>query len=381
MRIAHVCPMLCPGTDGVTRVLYKVFAGAEARSSQVMGVGAAVPGPDIVSVPMAQVPSVPVPFQLAYRLALPTTVFFTKALTAFAPDLIHLHSPCTLGFAALRFAGKHGIPAVATYHTHFPAYLRYYGVPWATRLVWRLYRSFYNQVERTFVPTQPVLQELAGHGLRKLECLPHGVDHELFHPGYRSEVWRQGVGGSGKAVLLFVSRLVWEKDLLVLAEMYGILRSKRDNFVMVVVGEGHAGPRLKSMMPGAVFLGCQVGRALSECYASSDVFVFPSTTETFGNVTAEAMASGLACVAAGAGGAAGLIEDGTSGLLARPLDASDLVAKVETLLDQPDRRKAVARGALVRAREYQWERVLDRLYAAYDEVLEVRGRQRTGLAA
>ncbi len=381
MRIAHVCPMLCPGTDGVTRVLYKVFAGAESRSFQVMGVGAAVPGPDVVSIPMTHVPSVPVPFQLAYRLALPTSVFFTKALKSFAPDLLHLHSPCTLGFAALRFARKYGIPAVATYHTHFPAYLRYYGLHWSTRLVWRLYRSFYNQVEKTFVPTEPVLQELAEQGLRNLECLPHGVDQELFQPGHRSEAWRQRVGGSGKAVLLFVSRLVWEKDLLVLAGMYGILRSKRDDFVMVVVGEGHAGPRLKFMMPGAVFLGCQVGRALSECYASSDVFVFPSTTETFGNVTAEAMASGLACVAAGAGGAAGLIEDGTSGLLAKPLDANDLVAKVEMLLDHPGRRKALAQGALERAREYQWDRVLDRLFAAYGEVLEAAGRQRSGLAA
>jgi glycosyltransferase involved in cell wall biosynthesis len=381
MRIAHVCAMLRPGTDGVTRVLYKVFAGAPSRSCHVMGVGAAVPRPDETSIPMAHVPSVPLPLQISYRLALPGSVFFAGALKAFKPDLIHLHSPCTLGFAALRFAERHRLPVVATYHTHYPAYLPYYGVDWSSRFVWRLYRSFYNRVDRTLVPTKPVLQELAGRGLRNLECLPHGVDHDLFHPRYRSEAWRQMIGGTEKRVLLFVSRLVWEKDLLVLAEMYGILRSMRDDFVMVVVGEGQAGPRLASMMPGAVFLGCQTGRALSECYASSDIFVFPSTTETFGNVTVEAMASGLACVAAAKGGAAGIIEDEVSGLLARPGDPEDVAARVARLLDDPDRRRALGEGAVRRAQQFQWEDVLDRLVAIYREVLAAAGQKPGAQAA
>jgi glycosyltransferase involved in cell wall biosynthesis len=381
MRVAHVCAMLRPGTDGVTRVLYKIFAGAPSRSSKVMGVGAAVPGPNETSIPMAHVPSIPLPLQISYRLALPGSVFFAGALRTFNPDVIHLHSPCTLGFAALRFAERHRIPVVATYHTHYPAYLPYYGVDWSSRLVWKLYRSFYNRVDRTLVPTTPVLQELAGHGLRNLECLPHGVDHDLFHPRYRSEAWRHMLGVTHKSVLLFVSRLVWEKDLMVLAEMYRILRSTRDDFVMVVVGEGQAGPRLASMMPGAVFLGCQTGRALSECYASSDIFVFPSTTETFGNVTVEAMASGLACVAAAKGGAAGIIEDEVSGLLARPGDPEDMAARVARLLDDPDRRRALGEGAVRRAQQFQWEEVLDRLVAIYREVLAAAGRKPGAQAA
>jgi glycosyltransferase involved in cell wall biosynthesis len=183
------------------------------------------------------------------------------------------------------------------------------------------------------------------------------------------------LGATDKTVLLFVSRLVWEKDLAVLAEMYGILRSKRNDFVMVVVGEGQAGPRLASMMPGAVFLGCQTGRALSECYASSDIFVFPSTTETFGNVTVEAMASGLACVAAAKGGAAGLIKDGDSGLLARPRSPEDMAARVARLLDDPARRRVLGEGAVRRAQQFQWQDVLDRLFGIYREILAEAGRK------
>ncbi|MCI0483463.1 MAG: glycosyltransferase family 1 protein [candidate division NC10 bacterium] len=381
MRIAHVCAMMRPGTDGVTRVLYKIFDGAPSRSCQVMGIGAAVPRPGETSIPMAHVPSVPLPLQVSYRLALPGSVFFARALKGFKPDLIHLHSPCTLGFAALRFAERHRLPVVATYHTHYPAYLPYYCVDWSSRLVWRLYRSLYNRVDRTLVPTEPVLQELAGQGLRNLECLPHGVDHGLFHPRYRSEAWRQMLGATKKSVLLFVSRLVWEKDLAVLARMFELLKSRRTDFVMVVVGEGQAGPRLASMMPGAVFIGCQTGRALSECYASSDIFVFPSTTETFGNVTVEAMASGLACVAAAKGGAAGLIKDEVSGLLVPPGSPEDMAARVAQLLDDPDRRRVLGEGAVRRAQQFQWQDVLDRLFAIYREILAAAGRKADTRAA
>ncbi|MGH7410465.1 MAG: glycosyltransferase, partial [Candidatus Methylomirabilis sp.] len=203
----------------------------------------------------------------------------------------------------------------------------------------------------------------------------------LFHPRYRSEAWRQMLGATEKSVLLFVSRLVWEKDLAVLARMFELLKSRRTDFVMVVVGEGQAGLRLASMMPGAVFLGCQTGRALSECYASSDIFVFPSTTETFGNVTVEAMASGLACVAAAKGGAAGIIEDEVSGLLARSGDPEDMAARVARLLDDPDRRRALGEGAVRRAQQFQWEDILDRLCAVYREVLAAAGRKTDARAA
>lgn len=368
MRIAYFCATLRAGQDGVTSVVQQMVQGALERGHQVLAIGASIPDGS-QPFPVFRVPSVVLPLQRAYRLALPGYRSFAPALRAFDPDILHINSPCTLGFSALKYARLLGLPIVGTYHTHFPAYPRYYHLARLEGLAWTLTRRLYNALDRTFVPTVPILRELQEHGLRRLQHLPNGVDLAAFNPSRRSALWRHRVGGSGKPVVLFVSRLVWEKDLRVLAEAYLALRGRRDDFQMVVVGDGHARADLEELMPGALFLGHQCGVALSESYASSDIFVFPSTTETFGLVTLEAMASGLAPVAARAGGAAAIIEEGKSGLLAEPRSAADLAAKVGWLLDHPDERRRLAHQALRRAGEFGWERPLRRLFASYQEVV------------
>jgi phosphatidylinositol alpha 1,6-mannosyltransferase len=213
-------------------------------------------------------------------------------------------------------------------------------------------RISHSSVDRTFVPTLPILEQLREHDIGRLEYLPNGVDLTLFSPRRRSEEWRQQRLADKKPVVLFVSRLVWEKDLAVLARAYEILRSRGCEFEMVIVGDGHAREEFQAMMPGAHFLGYQTGETLAESYASSDIFVFPSTTETFGLVTLEAMASGLAPVAAKVGGATGIIEDGRSGLFAAPLNASELADAVAFLIAHPDERCRIAAAALQRAQEF-----------------------------
>ena len=270
----------------------------------------------------------------------------------------------------MKYAKHFGLPVVATYHTHFPTYPRYYNLDGLEELTWRLSRRLYNSVDRTFVPTMPILRELDDHGIQRLEYLANGVDTGMFSPLYRSDEWRKRFGAGGKTVVLFVSRLVWEKDLRVLAEAYEAIRSHRDDFELVIVGDGHARKELEQMMPGAHFLGYQSGKTLAESFASADIFAFPSTTETFGLVTLEAMASGLAPVAAKAGGAVGIIQEGSSGLFTEPLSGADLARKVEWLLDHPNHRKVIAEHALARAQEYRWDRILDRLFESYQEVIE-----------
>lgn len=377
MRIAYFSATLRAGQDGVTRVVQKMAQGAVRRGYEVLAITASMPdGPQLV--PIFRVPSLSFPMQRAYRLALPGCRSFAPALRAFDPDILHVNSPCTLGFSAVRYARHFGLPVVATYHTHFPAYARYYRLAALEGLAWRLTRRLYNAVDRTFVPTVPILRELQAHGLLRLRHLPNGVDVTAFNPSHRSASWRRRIGGSEKPVVLFVSRLVWEKDLRVLAEAYQALRARRDDFQVVIVGDGHARAGLEALMPGALFLGHQRDRVLSESYASSDIFVFPSTTETFGLVTLEAMASGLAPVAARAGGATAIIEEGKSGLLAEPRSAVDLAAKVAWLLDHPGERRRVSRQAVLRAEEFGWDRLLRRLFDDYREIVEMRsgGRRR-----
>jgi phosphatidylinositol alpha 1,6-mannosyltransferase len=375
MRIAYFNANLKIGQDGVTRVVYKMIEGALARNHEAFAISSMVPESSQQPVPMHQVPSVILPLQKAYRIAIPGYQSFVKALGEFQPDIIHINSPCTLGFGAVKYAKHFGIPVVATYHTHFPTYPRYYNLTKLEDLVWRITRNLYNGVDRTLVPTKPILQELLNNDIHRLEYLPNGVDTGLFTPERWNNSWRAQFDGGSKSILLFVSRLVWEKDLRVLADAYRHLKSKRNDFEMVIVGDGHARAEFEQMMPGAHFLGYQTGIPLAESFASADIFLFPSTTETFGLVTIEAMASGVTPVAAKIGGAAEIIEEGLSGLFAKPLDSLDLAQKSEWLLDHPAYRRTMGELACRRAQEYRWESILDRLFKIYETVIE-QGKER-----
>jgi phosphatidylinositol alpha 1,6-mannosyltransferase len=370
MRIAYFNATLKPGQDGVTRVVHKMIEGALAREHGVMGFSALVPEPDNQIVPFVKVRSLVLPLQKAYRIPLPNYHALSRSLNNFQPDILHINSPCLLACAAVKYGQDFNVPVVATYHTHFPTYPRYYKLNGAENLTWKILKSLYNRIAETFVPTMPILEELHDHGIERLEYLPNGVDLQLFTPEYRSAAWRRRITPTEKPIILFVSRLVWEKDLRDLADMYRILRSRRNDFEMVLVGDGHARREVERLMPGAHFLGFQTGRTLSESYASADIFVFPSTTETFGLVTLEAMASGLVPVAAKVGGAVEIIEEGTSGLFAVPHGPFDLAAKVERLLDRPEERREMARKVIARAQHFGWGKILDKLFKSYEEVIE-----------
>jgi glycosyltransferase involved in cell wall biosynthesis len=196
------------------------------------------------------------------------------------------------------------------------------------------------------------------------------VDTDSFNPRFRSRDWRIRFGVDGRIVLLFVGRLVWEKDLRTLADAYRILKGGRNDLALVLVGDGPIRAELQIMMPDAIFLGYQSGVDLSTAYASSDAFVFPSTTETFGNVTIEAMASGIPPVCALAGGSAGIIDDGKTGLLTKPRDGFDLAAKIGQLADSLSMREKIGREAFAFAQQQSWERIFDRLLDSYDRVID-----------
>lgn len=369
INIAYFNANMKRGQDGVTRVIYKMIDGALERGHRAMAITSTLPDPEDRIVPMTQVPSIALPLQKVYRVAFPCYQTFAKQLRAFQPDILHVNSPCPLGFVAEVYARDFNIPIVATYHTHFPAYMRYYNLDGLEELVWKIMRIFYNNVDRTFVPALPIMDELFAHELHGLHYLPNGVDLSLFNPGNRSEEWRKKFSGeTGKPIVLFASRLVWEKDLADLVALHNILRKKRDDFTMVVVGDGQARTEFEPMMPGAKFLGYQSGATLACSYASSDIFVFPSTTETFGLVTVEAMASGAVPVAAKTGGAMGIIEEGISGLFSQPHEPAEMARQIEFLLDHPAERSVMTAGAISRAQEFGWEKILDRLFQQYTDV-------------
>jgi glycosyltransferase involved in cell wall biosynthesis len=319
---------------------------------------------------MHRVPSVVFPLYKDYRLALPGYKHFEEKLKGFKPDLLHINSPCSLGYGAVKYGQKSGIPVVATYHTHFPSYARYYNVKAVEAFSWNYFRKVYNGCNRVYVPSLPILRELKQHELKNLEFIPHGVDTSLFHPRFRSSEWRRRLGINDKIILLYVGRLVWEKDLRTLAEAYRLLVHERQNLAFVLVGEGPILSELRSLMPDAHFVGYQSGEALSIAYASSDLFVFPSTTETFGNVTIEAMASRVAPICAGDGGSGGLVQDGVTGLLTRGRDAADLAAKIHQVASSRALRDTLAHQAFTYAQTQSWDHIFDKLLESYGRVVD-----------
>jgi glycosyltransferase involved in cell wall biosynthesis len=334
---------------------------------------------------MIEVPSMAFPLYTDYRLAAPGSRYFGKQVLDFRPDILHIHSPCSLGYAAVRFGKKHNIPVVATYHTHFASYAKYYNIPMLEPFGWSYLRHLYDGCDRIFVPSMPILDELWSQGFRRLHHLPHGVDSTSFNPGYRSFSWRAAHGIPGdKKMLLFAGRLVWEKDLRTLAATYQQLTREREDVVFVVAGDGPVRPELEALMPGAIFLGQLNGTDLSHAYASADLFVFPSTTETFGNVIIEAMASGTVPVCAREGGAAGVVLHGVTGLLTNPRDPADLRRAVTELLDAPARRESIALQALEFARRQSWQNIFQNMIELYRDVRnehQARKNHRTRKAA
>ncbi len=385
MRVAHFAGTMRSGHDGVTKVLYRMTTALTAAGVDHMFVSPILPPPEERTVPMCEVPSMAFPLYKDYRVATPGSRYFAGPVLDFRPDILHIHSPCSLGYAAMRFGRKHHIPVVATYHTHFTSYAKYYNIQLLEPFGWNYLRHLYDGCDRIFVPSLPILDELWTQGLRRLEHLPHGVDTTAFHPSFRSYAWRAAQGVEGNMRMLFYAgRLVWEKDLRTLAQAYALLRQRRKDVVLVLAGEGPIRRELSSMMPGAVFLGQLDGEALSTAYASADLFVFPSTTETFGNVILEAMASGVAPVCAREGGASGVVQHGVTGVLSSPHDGAEFAGAIERLLDAPAKRETMAMQALEFARRQSWPAIFQRMQESYAEVREKyvhRTRKRARKAA
>jgi glycosyltransferase involved in cell wall biosynthesis len=242
-------------------------------------------------------------------------------------QLVHIATEGPLGWAALRAAQALGIPVSSDFRTNFHEYSRYYGFGWLSPVVHDVLRRFHNQARVTFVPTHALRDQLARAGFERLAVVGRGVDTTLFTPDKRSPELRAQWGATDDGpVLLYVGRLAAEKNVTLALCAFEAVKLNAPSARMVVVGDGPMRRRLQAQFPDAVFIGVQRGEALARCYASADLFLFPSMSETFGNVTLEALASGLPVVAFDTAAAAEHVDDCDNGLLA-PMGAEpDFVA-------------------------------------------------------
>lgn len=358
--------------DGVSLTLNRLVAFLEEKGVPVIVFGPTVEEPEIDHEgEFVPVPSVPVPGRQEYRITVGFPESAQNRLREFEPTLIHLATPDVLGFRAMRWAQANNIQIVASYHTHFTSYLKYYNLEMLKLLGWKYLSWFYSQCKHIYVPSPSMADELNEEGIDEgIRIWARGVNTDVFNPGYRDMDWRRSIGfEDDDKVVTFVSRLVWEKNLQTFVDTVKKLKQSHSEIRAMVVGDGPAKKELEHMLPNAHFTGFITGEELSRAYASSDVFLFPSETETFGNVTLEAMSSGLPCVVADATGSRSLVESGVNGFLAPPRNTAAFADCVARIVDNPDLRKEMGEAARQKALAYSWENVNGKLLDNYREAL------------
>ena len=357
--------------DGVSLTLNRLVSFLEAQGAIVRVFAPTVPNPPLEHAgTLIPVRSISAPGRPEYRVSLGLSGDALDSLTEFDPHLFHIATPDLLGLAAIKHAKRINRPVVASYHTHFASYLTYYRLGILEPAVWGYLRWFYRQCRHVYVPTASMIEVLESNGISgNLRLWPRGVESELFNPARRSMQWREARSISGdEVVIAFVSRLVTEKGLDVVIDVIRGLEQRRVSHRLVIVGDGPERERLGGALPNAIFEGHQSGPDLATAYASSDVFLFPSDTETFGNVTLEALSSGLPAVVANATGSNALVQDGYNGYLATPRDSRDFLEKTGRLIRDSTLRSKMSLNARQSAESYDWEMVLGRMTSYYGEL-------------
>ncbi|MCG2590686.1 glycosyltransferase family 4 protein [Rhodohalobacter sulfatireducens] len=359
--------------DGVSITLNRLVDYLQKNEVEVLVFGPTVPDPAIDHVGrLVPIPSMKMPGRPEYRF----TIWFPKkaknVLEIFQPDLLHLATPDILGIKALLWAEKKGIPVVSSYHTHFSSYLKYYKLSAIESFFWNYLEWFYGKCRQVYVPSESMAEILKKNNIKtNLKLWERGIDRELFNPSKRDMEWRRKLGFKDEDIVIsFVSRLVWEKNLKLFATVVQRLKNKYASVKAMVVGEGPARNEMMEMLPKAEFTGFLEGENLARAYASSDIFFFPSDTETFGNVTLEAMACGLPAVVADATGSKSLVDHGENGFRA-PVERSDkFFTLIERLILDASLRDKMSKASLEKSKDYRWDSINGKLLDYYKEVLD-----------
>ncbi|MEL7446094.1 MAG: glycosyltransferase family 1 protein [Pseudomonadota bacterium] len=329
------------------------------------------PTGDLIGIPNVRMP---VKGRGEYRLPTGLGSKVKRDLEKFQPNIVHLSSPDPSGHTALRWAQDHDIPVLASVHTRFETYPQYYKMGFLEPMVVRLLRRFYNRCDALVAPSQSMVDELIAQDMHDdIAIWSRGVDRTVFDPSKRDQEWRKSLGlEEDDVAVVFLGRLVMEKGLDVFAETIVQLRKRQVPHKVLVIGDGPARGWFEDALPGGIFAGFKTGEALGQALASGDVFFNPSITETFGNVTLEAMASGLPVIAAGATGASSLVHDGETGKLVPPGDPAAFAEAIAPYCTDDALRSAHGAAGEQRSQAYSWEAINRVVADTYVRLVEDR---------
>ncbi|WP_026882253.1 glycosyltransferase family 4 protein [Clostridium akagii] len=371
MRVALFTDTFLPQVNGVTNTLSKLIEYYKSKNIEYL-----VFAPDsylelnknynvekFVSIKFFLYPEC--------RLSLPNIFRLRNSLLKFKPDIIHIMTELNMGIAGLTYGKKLGIPTISSYTTNFVQYLKYYNLDMFQNALWNYMRWFHNQNEITLCPSMETKKLLISHGINNTGIFSRGIDINNFNDKFRSIELRKQLGIHDKIVLLYVGRVAKEKDINILQEGYAkILNRYKDKVALIITGNG---PELevykKSFPKGTIFTGYKIGSELAKIYASSDIFVFPSRTETFGNVVLEAMASGLTVIAANAGGVKDTVDNGINGMLFKPGDAEDLANLIIEIIEDKSLMNNIKHNATKTVLERSWDCIFQNLIKTYENII------------
>ncbi|HWA16549.1 MAG TPA: glycosyltransferase family 1 protein [Gemmatimonadales bacterium] len=368
MRIALFSEVYWPMVSGVGVTLERTINALRARGHELRVYTATYPLPagamerDYIH----RSPSVPFFLYPDVQWAFPNQKDVVDDLAAFRPDVVHVATEFAMGLVGMKAARQLNIPVIASAHTDYGKYAGRYGVRWALGMGFMYARWFYGQAEKVLVSSGMFQETLRQQGIHHTGLWTRGVDPLHFHPRFRSDAYRAQFGvGPDDLLVTYIGRLAREKDIMRLVQGWEALRPVRGSAQLVLVGQGPLEQRLRHKpVPGVHLTGLRSGEALSEAYASADLFIFPSATETFGNSLLEAMASGVPSLAVRAGG---VLEFATeeNALLVQPQDTPALTEGLKRLLLEPGLRARLSVGGLETAKARDWSTINDQLLADY----------------
>lgn len=364
--MAFFAEILIEDFDGASRTMFQLIKRINPENFEFLFICGV--GPDqLYGFECMRIPTITLPVNHTYKMALPVFAQsrLKEKLLNFNPDVVHIATPSLLGHFAMKYARRRFIPIISIYHTHFISYIDYYfkHAPFLIGAIKPLIadsqRKFYNQSYLTYVPSESISAELGEMGIEesRLKIWKRGFDTSIFSAVKKDLPLIRKITGNKFPTILFASRLVWEKNLETLFGVYDILIKKKLEINLLIAGDGIAEDACRARMPKAFFVGKKSHEDLAVLYASSDIFLFPSISETFGNVVLEAMASGLPCVIADGGGSKDFIEDGVNGFKCEAENAADYIDKIQLLLHDKTLWKQFSQAGLTYSKGCNWEQL------------------------
>jgi glycosyltransferase involved in cell wall biosynthesis len=378
LNIALITETYLPEVNGVAITIGRMVHGLLARGHRIHMVRPRQSGQDA---PAAQdrytetlVAGMPIPGYPELKSGLPSKGLLLKLWRNERPDVVHIATEGPLGWSALSAAKKLGIPVCTDFHTNFHSYTAHYGIGLLKKPIAAYLRHFHNKAACTLVPTTSLQQQLEYEGYKDVLVVSRGVDTELFHPAKRSAELRAAwCVDEETPVVMLVSRLAPEKNLHVVLQAYEQMRRVNPQAKLVMVGDGPARAGLEKLHPQVIFAGMQTGEALAQHYASGDIFLYPSLTETYGNVTVEAMASGLATLAYDYAAAQQHIRHDVNGLLAPFADTDAFITQARGLISDMGRVQRLRLAARETVEALTWEHIMGQMEAVLLATVRAQG--------